>query len=345
MVSPSDVNSETMVSYVDRITPLDVAGNEVVACRSAADSLLRNDTCPSATPNETLEAVRASYNKSYSDIAGLLVTFATFAGGLTLSTQFVITCPCSRLEALLELASQLLLAAPFVLLSIYLLLYKIDDGSIPDFQAWRGLLIICQFFFAGFLIAAGFLVLSVALFSANSEPFAYSQAGIAFFALILLITILAGIWAAGIRLPEEKPKQSDCRPLSFIAVIIVCELVVACVFIAYSATNVTDQPVHFGCNPIQTLRISAPLKSFTRYASITSCQKSYGIYTSPVEDITTTTTLPLVTTTTNITISVPTPIVPSIIFSTSVITTTIDEVRGTITTISEPIVTVNLDVN
>jgi hypothetical protein len=65
--------------------------------------------------------------KFYTDMAGVLIPLATFAGGLTLATQFIIPCPGSRLEALLQMASQLFLATPIVLLAIYLFLYRKAD--------------------------------------------------------------------------------------------------------------------------------------------------------------------------------------------------------------------------
>ena len=312
---------------------------------------------PAAPPIR--QAMAAIHRKSYIDMAALLITFATFAGGLTLTSQFVITCPCSRLEALLELAAQLLLAAPFVLLSIYLLLYRSNAAVVPDDQPWERLLVVCQFIVAAVLIGTGFLVLSVALFTAHSAHSAFSVAGILFFAFIVFATILAGLitsWQHHGPLPGWRAEWP-----SYIAffIVLLSELAVACVLIGLSGRNARDQPVQFGCNPIQTSSTDAPPAWSISSASVTSCQKAYGIYTSPPADNTSPTPASISTTTVyeltvfNISIPtiivptpvIPTPIVPTPIIPTPVITITIDEVRGTIPTTNKPLVTVNVDVD
>jgi hypothetical protein len=130
----------------------------VMSDRSSASSSGESES-------EKEDGVVPSPKKFYTDMAAVLIPLATFAGGLTLATQFIIGCPGSRLEALLAMASQLFLAVPLVLLSIYLLLYRKPDNGTFD-KSWQHGLVAGRFIIAGIMLGAAFLLLGAALFSA-----------------------------------------------------------------------------------------------------------------------------------------------------------------------------------
>jgi hypothetical protein len=99
--------------------------------------------------------------KQYTDIASVMASLATFAGAVALATLFITNCPDSRLQALLALATQLLLASPLALVVVYLLLYGLlDDDHVLKA---RHSLVNCQFVIVGIMIATAFLLLGNAL--------------------------------------------------------------------------------------------------------------------------------------------------------------------------------------
>ncbi|KAJ9606850.1 hypothetical protein H2200_008860 [Cladophialophora chaetospira] len=129
--------------------------------------------------------------KFYTDMASVLIPLATFAGGLTLATQFIIQCPGSRLEALLALASQLFLVAPFVLLSVYLLLYQYDDNEFQE--GWQHGLVAGQFCVAGIMLCAGLMLLASALFVAQLGARGIGIWGIVLLSVVVGILVFCGL--------------------------------------------------------------------------------------------------------------------------------------------------------
>ncbi|KAL6897470.1 hypothetical protein GGI43DRAFT_409187 [Trichoderma evansii] len=122
--------------------------------------------------------------KGLTDFAAVLILLSTFAGTITLSTQFALTdCKGTRVQALLILASQFFLASPFALLAVYLFLHRFPDGCVVDGYL-RGC-VIAQICLAGFMIGTGFVSLSVSIlyFGANWT----GPAGIAMTGSIVLV--------------------------------------------------------------------------------------------------------------------------------------------------------------
>jgi hypothetical protein len=302
------------------------------------------------------ELTLASPKKFYTDMAAVLIPLATFAGSIALGTQFVITCPCSRFEPLLGLASQLLLAAPFILLSVYLLLYRSKENHVPFRFTWQHHFTILQFIAAGIFIAAGFVLLGAALYTAQPRHALYGVLGLVLFSSVISVAIFAGIvmivtpgtpihdghphhWVWKDNTKDWEQKWGTFFSIGAI-VIFFAELALAFALVGESSVHAVRQPVQFGCNPIQTYNTSVPLASLTTYSEITSCQKSYGIYTSPFGENSNTAPVQTVTALSVVTFSIPTPVVP-----TPSLTVTIDEVRGTPKTTVKPVVTVDVDVD
>ena len=132
-------------------------------------------------------------------MASVLVPLATFAGGLTLATQFIIQCPGSRLEALLQMAAQLFLASPIVLLAVYLFLYQKADTEVgADFLGYvQHDLVVAQFVTAGFMIAIAFLLLGYALLSAQVGPRAIGIWGLVLLGTVMVVALISGVFAMG----------------------------------------------------------------------------------------------------------------------------------------------------
>lgn len=138
--------------------------------------------------------------KFYTDMVGVVAPLATFAGGLTLATQFIIQCPDSRLQALLALASQLFLASPLGCLLIYVLLYGFDDKE--NIKGQRRSFVIAQFFIVALFLLTAFVILSVAIMVAGNTGVGIN--GIILLGLVIVGCVLAGmgIWTTG-TLPVE----------------------------------------------------------------------------------------------------------------------------------------------
>ncbi len=104
--------------------------------------------------------------KEYSAVVNAIATLTTFAGSLTLASQFVITCPGSRLQVLLGLASQLFLASLMGVMVVFFLIYGFDEGN-PVPGIWHFLIVI-QFVLVGFMEITAFLLLSIAILVAGN---------------------------------------------------------------------------------------------------------------------------------------------------------------------------------
>jgi hypothetical protein len=95
------------------------------------------------------------------DVINVLAPLNTFAGGLTLATQFVLPCSEERLRALFVTASELYLSSLIALVTVFLLLYGFwDDDMI---RGYRHTLIIDQFTMIGVAMIAAFILLGVAI--------------------------------------------------------------------------------------------------------------------------------------------------------------------------------------
>jgi hypothetical protein len=127
--------------------------------------------------------------KFYTDMVGVVAPLATFAGGLTLATQFIIQCPDSRLQALLALASQLFLASPLGCLLIYVLLYGFRDDE--EITGQRRTFVVAQFFIVAMFLLMAFVILSVAVMVAGNTSVGVN--GIVLLGLVIIGCVLAGI--------------------------------------------------------------------------------------------------------------------------------------------------------
>ena len=142
-------------------------------------------------------------------MAGVLVPLATFAGGITLATRFIITCPGSRLEALLALASQLFLATPLVLLAVYLLLYgRADTDAIARNKA-EHLLVVGQFIVAATALGAAFVIVGVAIFVAQVGDYKIGIGGLVLLGLVVAMALLSGCMGPSFR--GKIPTEADPR--------------------------------------------------------------------------------------------------------------------------------------
>lgn len=189
--------------------------------------------------------------KFYTEIAGVAAPLATFAGGLTIATQFIITCPESRLEALLALASQFFLASALGLFLIYILLYGLDEDD--HIQDQRRYLVFSQLLLVAIFMCVAFILLAVAIMVAGQRDVGIS--GIALMGTIVasFITMEAsilwtdhGVATAGYPIPPN-----DLPPVAsgFLWFWFGCELVVGCIMLGLGADAAADATVQSGCTP------------------------------------------------------------------------------------------------
>lgn len=92
--------------------------------------------------------------KVYASVVNTIATLTTFAASLTFVSQFVITCPGSRLQVLLGMASQLFLASLLGVMVVFFLLYKFDEDD--NIRGIRHILIMIQFGLVGLMDIAAF---------------------------------------------------------------------------------------------------------------------------------------------------------------------------------------------
>ncbi|KAH6999475.1 hypothetical protein EDB80DRAFT_724739 [Ilyonectria destructans] len=131
---------------------------------------------------------------TYTNLADAITPIATFAGGFTLATQVIVSCPNTRLQALLSTASQLFLDIPLVLLVVHIVLYgKEDADPIHRARGYRAF-IMGQFFVAGVLLITAFLLLTFAIYAADTSRRSATVWGIVLMSLTATITILASFY-------------------------------------------------------------------------------------------------------------------------------------------------------
>ncbi len=131
--------------------------------------------------------------KVYSSVITTIVGLSTFAAGLTFVTQFVITCPGSRLQVLLGMASQLFLASLLGVMVVFFLLYGIPEETFIA-GTWH-ILVVIQFGLVGLMEIAAFLLLSVAILVAGN--LVTGVWGLVLISVMIIGTIVVGgtvIW-------------------------------------------------------------------------------------------------------------------------------------------------------
>jgi hypothetical protein len=107
--------------------------------------------------------------KSYVDLANVLIILSTFAGAVTLQTQFALPEDCngSRVRALVAFSSQFFLMCPIAASSIYVALHNRPDGA--EIETGQHGFLQVQFGLIGIMIVAGFMLLNVALHYAGAR--------------------------------------------------------------------------------------------------------------------------------------------------------------------------------
>jgi hypothetical protein len=211
-------------------------------------------------------------------MAGILILLATFAGALTLSTQFSLDCPCSRFKALLSLGSQTFLAAPLVLLSEYLLLYRGDDRD--SLKTWEHTMIVTQFIVAGLLICSGFVLLGAAIYTAQpgSERWQWNGIwGLTLLCWVSLLAIISGVlYCTGVgKVRTAFSRAHSCTfpgiwPTVFCAILLVTELSVLGLLLGMGGWVAASAPIQHGCN----VEVGSGA-SESRSIALSSCLKTY----------------------------------------------------------------------
>ncbi|KAK5655278.1 hypothetical protein OQA88_5845 [Cercophora sp. LCS_1] len=136
---------------------------------------------------------------AYTQIVDAVIPVATFAGGITLATQLIIQCPNTRLQALLATSSHLFLNVPLVLITIHIILYgKRDDDQVAEFKEYRPF-IIAQFAVAGVEMAIAFILLSVAIYVADTSHNTVGIWGICLTAISVIIATLSTLYPLSVR--------------------------------------------------------------------------------------------------------------------------------------------------
>ncbi|EAU35541.1 predicted protein [Aspergillus terreus NIH2624] len=129
--------------------------------------------------------------KSYTDLSTVLILLSTFAGAVTLQTQFALpeSCNGSRVRTLMAFASQFFLMCPISVFSIFVALHNRDDGVIIETGKHEFLQF--QFAVTGFMIVVGFLLLNVAVQYAGG--YYVGSAGLALTATFVLMAVSCSI--------------------------------------------------------------------------------------------------------------------------------------------------------
>ncbi|KAJ5175081.1 uncharacterized protein N7482_000958 [Penicillium canariense] len=127
----------------------------------------------------------------YTDLATVLILLSTFAGAVTLQTQFTLpdTCNGARARALVAYASQFFLASPIAIFAIFMSLHGYEENDI--IEAGRHEFIQCQFGLTGIMIIAGFLLLNITTLYTGGNYL--GPAGIALTGIFILATVAWGI--------------------------------------------------------------------------------------------------------------------------------------------------------
>ncbi|KAJ5099956.1 hypothetical protein N7532_006957 [Penicillium argentinense] len=129
--------------------------------------------------------------KIYTDLATVLILLSTFAGAVTLQTQFALpdNCNGSRARTLVAFSSQFFLTSPIAVFAIFMSLHGYNENDL--IEAGRHEFIQCQFALTGIMIIAGFLLLNVATIFTGGNYLGPS--GTALMGLFILATIAWGV--------------------------------------------------------------------------------------------------------------------------------------------------------
>ncbi|KAJ6089298.1 hypothetical protein N7467_004514 [Penicillium canescens] len=137
---------------------------------------------------------------------------STFAGTVTLQTQFALpdTCNGSRASALVACSSQFFLTSPIAIFAIFVCLHGYDEDQI--IEAARHKFLHCHFGLTGIMIIAGDLLLDIAtLFTGVNY---LGPAGTALMGIFVLGTVA---WGVQDHLPKTRVARENMEavPLSF----------------------------------------------------------------------------------------------------------------------------------
>ncbi|KAL2863282.1 uncharacterized protein BJX67DRAFT_384897 [Aspergillus lucknowensis] len=140
--------------------------------------------------------------KSYTDLSTVLILLSTFAGAVTLQTQFSLpeTCDGSRVRTLMAFASQFFLMCPISVFSIFVALHNRPDTAVIETGKHQFLQV--QFAITGVMIVTGFLLLNVAVQYAGGQLL--GSAGLALTATFILVTVFCSV-EDHLRTPEVVP--------------------------------------------------------------------------------------------------------------------------------------------
>lgn len=138
----------------------------------------------------------------YSDLAQVLILLSTFAGAVTLQTQFALpdTCNGSRARTLVAFSSQFFLTSPIAVFAIFMSLHGYDENDL--IETGRHEFIQCQFALTGIMIIAGFLLLNIATIYTGGNYLCPS--GTALMGLFILATVA---WGIEDHLPDKNRKE------------------------------------------------------------------------------------------------------------------------------------------
>ncbi|KAL2809053.1 hypothetical protein BJX63DRAFT_435535 [Aspergillus granulosus] len=129
--------------------------------------------------------------KSYTDLSTVLILLSTFAGAVTLQTQFSLpeSCNGSRVRTLMAFASQFFLMCPISVFSIFVTLHNREDNVVIETGKHEFLQF--QFAITGVMIVTGFLLLNVAVQYAGG--YYLGSAGLALTATFILVTVFSSV--------------------------------------------------------------------------------------------------------------------------------------------------------
>ncbi|EXJ91943.1 hypothetical protein A1O3_00493 [Capronia epimyces CBS 606.96] len=198
----------------------------------------------------------------YCTTAETVSGIATFAGAITLSTQLLIECPQSRLQALLALASQLFLATPLVLLGVVAVLHGRANSQAVSWDEPSRAFIVAQFLISGIMVVVSFLLLGCAIYVAEGEgsEHAIGQWGLALISLTMIIVVVAvwvnnstnRFWRSFLKLDIRytTTEMSDSYSIQYLRVFLltfVPQLAVVGCLVGFGARRAAAATIQFGC--------------------------------------------------------------------------------------------------
>ena len=209
-------------------------------------------------------------------VSSLFSSVLVVAGGITLTTQLIIQCPNTRLQALLATSSQLFLNVPLVLITVHIVLYgKRDDAQVEEFRGYRPF-ILAQLVVAAVEMAIAFTLMSVAIYVADTSRNSVGIWGICLTGVSVVVAALttlyplrgrgrAKIWDMA---PQEKVNlerylagddgkekvtryelyRLQARRFALFCGAILFQLVFAAIVVGFGAHAAATAPIQFGCS-------------------------------------------------------------------------------------------------